>query len=208
VRENDIVETKMCKERRLISQHRNGKLGTRSEETVTRHSRKCDVANCLFPVPKPHCPYFPLYVLFQCLYSNKENQGNFSEERRPVGRESNPGLSWTNQKWSPKERETDNWYFARSPYITHSTEPRVSSQPSWSARHLAEYQVVTIGINSVTYCFTNILRYYSWTAVDRDSTFGIATRYGLDGPGIESSWRRDFPHPSRPALWLTQYPLQ
>jgi hypothetical protein len=29
---------------------------------------------------------------------------------------------------------------------------------------------------------------------------GIATRYGLDGPGIESSWSRDFPHLSRQAL--------
>ena len=25
---------------------------------------------------------------------------------------------------------------------------------------------------------------------------GIATRYGLDGPAIESRWARDFPHPS------------
>ena len=30
----------------------------------------------------------------------------------------------------------------------------------------------------------------------RDSSVGIATRYGLDGPGIESRWGRDFPHPS------------
>jgi len=29
---------------------------------------------------------------------------------------------------------------------------------------------------------------------------GIATGYGLDGPGIESRWGRDFPHLSRPAL--------
>jgi len=28
---------------------------------------------------------------------------------------------------------------------------------------------------------------------------GIATGYGLDGPGIESQWGRDFPHSSRPA---------
>ena len=34
----------------------------------------------------------------------------------------------------------------------------------------------------------------------RDSSVGIPTRYGLDGPGIESRWWRDFPHPSRPAL--------
>jgi hypothetical protein len=26
------------------------------------------------------------------------------------------------------------------------------------------------------------------------SSVGIATGYGLDGPGIESRWRRDFPH--------------
>jgi len=29
-------------------------------------------------------------------------------------------------------------------------------------------------------------------------------RYGLGGSGIESRWRRDFPHPSRPALGPTQ----
>jgi len=32
------------------------------------------------------------------------------------------------------------------------------------------------------------------------SSVGIATGYGLDGPGIEFQWERDFPHPSRPAL--------
>jgi hypothetical protein len=38
----------------------------------------------------------------------------------------------------------------------------------------------------------------------RDSSVGIATCYGLDGPGIESRWGRDFPHPFRPALGPTQ----
>jgi hypothetical protein len=42
----------------------------------------------------------------------------------------------------------------------------------------------------------------------RDSVVSIATRYGLDGPGIESRWGRDFPHPSRPALGPTQSPVQ
>ena len=32
------------------------------------------------------------------------------------------------------------------------------------------------------------------------SLVGIATSYWLDGPGIESQWRRYFPHPSIPAL--------
>jgi hypothetical protein len=40
------------------------------------------------------------------------------------------------------------------------------------------------------------------------SAVGIAARYGLDGPGIESQWGPDFPHPSKPALGPTQTPVQ
>ena len=38
----------------------------------------------------------------------------------------------------------------------------------------------------------------------RDSSVGIATRYGLDGPGIEALGVRDFQHPSRqaPIEWV------
>jgi hypothetical protein len=36
----------------------------------------------------------------------------------------------------------------------------------------------------------------------------VATGYGLDGPGIEFRWERDFPHLSRPALKPTQPPVQ
>jgi hypothetical protein len=42
----------------------------------------------------------------------------------------------------------------------------------------------------------------------RDSSVGTATRYGLEGPGIESRWGRDFQHPSRQALVPTQPPVQ
>ena len=41
-----------------------------------------------------------------------------------------------------------------------------------------------------------------------DSSVGIATRYGLDGPGIESRCGRNFPYTSRPALGPTQPPMQ
>ena len=50
------------------------------------------------------------------------------------------------------------------------------------------------------YTYSNLMGQYS--------SVGIATGYGLDGPGIESLWRRDFPHLSTPALGPTQPPVQ
>ena len=44
--------------------------------------------------------------------------------------------------------------------------------------------------------------------VGRDSSVGIVTGYGLDGPGIESRCGRDFPHLSRSGLGPTQPPVQ
>ena len=43
---------------------------------------------------------------------------------------------------------------------------------------------------------------------NQDNVIYIATRYGLDGPVIESLRWRDFPHPSRRALGPTQPPIQ
>ena len=40
------------------------------------------------------------------------------------------------------------------------------------------------------------------------SVVSTATAHGLDGPGMESRWGRDFPHLSRPALRPTQPPVQ
>ena len=45
-------------------------------------------------------------------------------------------------------------------------------------------------------------------SVGRNSSVGVATRYGLGGPGIESRWGRVFPHLSRLALGPTQAPVQ
>ena len=54
------------------------------------------------------------------------------------------------------------------------------------------------------YYFRNIFI----TKVGRDSSFGIATGYWLEGPGIQTWSRRDFPHLSRLALGPTQLPIQ
>jgi hypothetical protein len=49
---------------------------------------------------------------------------------------------------------------------------------------------------------------YRNTIVGQGSVVGIATRYGLEGPGIQSRWGRSFPYPSRPALWPSQPPVK
>jgi hypothetical protein len=41
----------------------------------------------------------------------------------------------------------------------------------------------------------------------RNSSVGIATRYGMVGPGIESRWQRNFPHPSGTTLGSNQPPI-
>jgi hypothetical protein len=49
-----------------------------------------------------------------------------------------------------------------------------------------------------------IFTHYCGTSCAPGSSVGIAADYGLDGPGIESRWGRDFSHTSRPALGPTQ----
>ena len=58
-----------------------------------------------------------------------------------------------------------------------------------------------------TALFNILLSVYENTR-GRDSPVGITNRYGLDGPGIESPRKRDFPLPSRTALGSYQPPIQ
>jgi hypothetical protein len=46
-----------------------------------------------------------------------------------------------------------------------------------------------------------------YISVDRESSVGIATRYGPDGPRTESRCGRDFPHPYRRFLIPTHPPV-
>jgi len=54
----------------------------------------------------------------------------------------------------------------------------------------------------------SVYKTLSHALVGRGSAVGIATRYRLSGPEIESWWVRDIPHLSRPALGPTQPPVQ
>jgi hypothetical protein len=55
---------------------------------------------------------------------------------------------------------------------------------------------------------TNTFEVTSSNPGGRDSSIGIGTGYGLDGPGFESRWGLDFSYTSRPALEPTQPPVQ
>jgi hypothetical protein len=48
------------------------------------------------------------------------------------------------------------------------------------------------------HAFTFVFSFLPVLSVGRDSVVCTATRYGLDGLGIESRLGRDFPHPDRP----------
>jgi hypothetical protein len=79
--------------------------------------------------------------------------------------------------------------------------------PGWSGQFSARYSPVfpTEIITTVHYYYCY---YYIVLGTGRDSVVGIATRYGLDGPGIEARWGRDFPRPCRPAVGPSQPPLR
>ena len=58
-------------------------------------------------------------------------------------------------------------------------------------------------------CQPVVVNFHVFTIVSsRNSSVGIATRFGLEGPGIESRWGRNFPHLSRRPLRPTQPPIQ
>jgi hypothetical protein len=53
-----------------------------------------------------------------------------------------------------------------------------------------------------------VIQYHTYLDVDRDGIVGGATRYKVDGPGIEFRWGRRIHYPSIPVLGPTQPPVQ
>ena len=68
------------------------------------------------------------------------------------------------------------------------------------------YYIYNVEYQHAVFLLVIALTWFS--LVGWDSAVGIATRYWLDGPGIESRWWRYFLHPSRPALGPAQPPKQ
>jgi hypothetical protein len=66
----------------------------------------------------------------------------------------------------------------------------------WSSLH-TRHAIVVIVLRNTVKLLINTIRF---RRVGRNSSVGIATRYELDGPGIESRWGRGFAYTSRTTL--------
>jgi len=87
----------------------------------------------------------------------------------------------------------------------------------WNFKHVSNHILLNYGLHTdaqflalhefLEDCNSAIYSVYSHLS-GPDSVVGIEAGYGLDGPGIEARWERDFPHLSRPALGPTQPPVQ
>ena len=90
---------------------------------------------------------------------------------------------------------------ARKIILWQSTRRRKGSQQCPTNTHTQRYAYKTYTCKRSSFTF----EHGCYLII---SSVGIATRYGLDGAGIESRWGRHFPHLSRPALGPTQPPVQ
>jgi hypothetical protein len=111
-------------------------------------------------------------------------------------------------------RSSKSKFITLSRQKTHACVFNVHSTPIWIAAKKIKLRPNTLARPHATeaaWPTVNNTKHFGnplTTIVGRDSVVGIATRYGLDGQGIESRCGWDFPHPSIQALWPTQPPIQ
>ena len=73
--------------------------------------------------------------------------------------------------------------------------------------HIRPFEAPAFTTNHLIFPTGCIYGFHMIFSVPRSSV-GIVTDYGLDGPGIESRWMRDYPHLSGPDLEPTEPPVQ
>ena len=101
-------------------------------------------------------------------------------------------------------RTRDFWVCSK---MSQPTAPPLATNNTNSLQNFTHYKYTSL--KRIFFLeIQNLIRRHHDKVVGRDSSVGIATGYGLDGPRIESRWGRVFPHLSRPALGPTQPPVQ
>ena len=89
----------------------------------------------------------------------------------------------------------------------------ISVAQAWPALHLVLATEVKFGLRTENMkldkqeVYYNIILTVYFSICGPGSSVGIATDYGLDGPGSNAGGDEIF-RPSRPALWPTQHPVQ
>ena len=120
----------------------------------------------------------------------------------------NVGKAWSENR--PKNQRRRTLGNRRYKFASQDMRPEYKSFNSYPTRvsriEMSRGWIFTLPVKRQKACYKH--RTTSLITEGQDSSFGIATGYGLDGPGIEARWRRDFPRPSRLALWPTQPPIQ
>ena len=129
----------------------------------------------------------PAAKYFRCTDTRKWHSGTGPETGRPIT-PTCATLSFRLTSCQPRSLKTLRQVSA--------SFARDNSVTIWRSQHMCQRVsvLVTSGHNNLicSGCYP----------VRIDSSVGIAMRYGLNGPGIESLWEggRDIPHPFRPAL--------
>jgi len=102
-------------------------------------------------------------------------------------------------------RTCQHWLQTRPTQWTNTTIPIriLFEQTSYNMAH----ELCVLDNQGYGHSF-RIYNRYCFPREGRDSSVGMATRYGLDGPGVESRLGRDFSHLCRTALGPTQRPIQ
>jgi len=97
--------------------------------------------------------------------------------------------------------------------LVHKVTKFVVTSPFW--KYLCSSQPEALGLLSGQPVWDLFTEWYRGQIFHRvcsicepGSVVGIDTGYGLDRPGIESRWRGDFPHLSRPGLEPALPPVQ
>jgi hypothetical protein len=85
----------------------------------------------------------------------------------------------------------------------HKNLQLVSVLARFTHVHSSIIPLTSILIISFSLCLCLFVARYMTTML-----YWTTCRYGLDGPGIESRWGRDFPHPSGTVLGPTQIPIK
>jgi hypothetical protein len=119
------------------------------------------------------------------------------------------------RQWSLSLRFPHQKSLHASPITIRATRPAHLILLHFITRKIVSEELGTIKSQILDSCFD----YSVWTyrkvqsqstgsKMERDSSVGIATGYGLEGLEIETMWGRNFPHRSRPTLRPTQPPIQ